>query len=891
MKKYKAVDIEKKHREAWDKSGIYSYDAGDSVKKTFVIDTPPPTVSGALHIGHLFSYTQTDIIARFQRMRGKNVFYPMGWDDNGLPTEKRIQNLYGVSCDPSLPWQSMNLQPLSKKDKTRRKISRKNFLELCDRQAREDEKKYHIFWNRLGLSVDWKRSYRTISASSQKISQTAFINLYKKGLLENRLDPVFWDVRFQTAVAQADMEDRQREGFYHDIKFQVQEGGEVVISTTRPELLPACVALAAHPEDSRYQSFFSKTAVIPLFHGAVPILPSTHADPEKGTGILMICTFGDGEDVRFWKERNPPLKQVVSEEGRMRSSLSFTEGVFQSLKPSVAEKYYHSLSGLSLPQARRKIVELLRETEHLVSEPRPTLQFVKYYEKGDRPLELIPARQWFIKILDHKEKFLERGRQVEWHPPAMRKRYEQWVEGLNQDWCVSRQRFFGVPIPLWYPLNTEGKADFANPILGRGLPVDPVVSAPPGYKEQDRDQPDGFTADADVLDTWATSSLTPLINSSREGESHQTLFPADLRPQAHEIIRTWAFYTIVQSHFHENSPPWKKIAVSGWVVDPTRSKMSKSKGNIVTPDKLMDTYSADALRYWAGRAGLGQDTVYDEQVFKTGQRLVTKIFHAARFVCLQTEPIPVSLLLQGDLKGIRETVDRAWVMFLRENYKTVTGFLENFKYDSALRLAEKTFWSFCDNYIELVKARTYQLKGEAEGISGALALDCSLYLFLKMFAPFLPYITEEVWSWRYGGESRSIHCAPWEKGLALTEGISSPWRTDFKEKEEKHTKSVEAGFGEEEAVRQSGGFLDTVFHVLEQIRNQKAGRRLSLSSVVEELTLKGNPQQIKWLDLCRDDLRRAGHIQSMNIIADQDWKDPPHISLTLDEGGGGSEKT
>ncbi|MCY4512865.1 MAG: valine--tRNA ligase [Bdellovibrionales bacterium] len=873
MKKYKAGEIETKYQKEWDEQGIHSYDPEISAKDTFVIDTPPPTVSGALHIGHLFSYTQTDIIARFQRMRGKNVFYPMGWDDNGLPTEKRIQNLYGVSCDPSLPWESMDLKPLSKKDKTRRKISRKNFLELCDRQAQEDEQKYKIFWNRLGLSVDWKQTYRTIGRQSQKISQTAFINLYKKGLLENRLEPVFWDTQFQTAVAQADMEDRQREGFYHDIKFPVQGGGEVVISTTRPELLPACVALAAHPEDSRYQSFFSKKAEIPLFHGAVPIIPSSHADPEKGTGILMVCTFGDGEDVRFWKEKKLPLKQIVSPAGRINPIPSFTEGIFQSLKPALAKKYYESLIDLPLPEARKKMVEFLKETKHLVSEPRSTLQFVKYYEKGDRPLELIPTRQWFMKILDHKEEFLKRGCQIEWHPPSMRKRYEQWVEGLNQDWCVSRQRFFGVPIPLWYPLSKEGAADFKNPILSHDLPFDPVVSTPPGYKEQDRDQPGGFTADGDVLDTWATSSLTPLINSSWESERHAKLFPADLRPQAHEIIRTWAFYTIVQSHFHENSPPWKKVAISGWVVDPQRSKMSKSKGNIVTPEKLMDTYSADALRYWAGRAGLGQDTVYDEQVFKTGQRLVTKIFNAARFVSLQTEQVSVSHLLEGDLKGITEAVDRAWIMSLGEVYKKVTEFLEDFKYDSALRLAEKTFWSFCDNYIELVKARAYQLKGESGGISGAMSLDCSLYLFLKMFAPFLPYITEEVWSWRYKEESFSIHSSPWEKGSVFIKNLFLS-EVSLKTSDAKEMEEMTQGFEE---------FLSEVFYILEQVRNQKASLRKSLSAPVKELTLKGNEQQIKWFQLCKEDLLRAGHIQNANTLTEPNWKDPFHISLTLDE--------
>ena len=858
MKKYSARDIEQKHRDSWEEQGIYNYKPEERGEAGFVIDTPPPTVSGDLHIGHLFSYTQTDIIARFQRMRGKNVFYPMGWDDNGLPTEKRIQNLYGVSCDPSLPYKPENFQPLIKKSKTRRKISRRNFLELCDKQAREDERKYRLFWSRLGLSVDWSQTYRTIDTRSRKISQTAFLNLYKKGLLENRLEPVFWDTQFQTAVAQADMEDRKKEGFYHDIKFKVQGGGELTISTTRPELLPACVALTAHPEDARYKSFFSKTALSPLFHGEVPVLPSPHADPEKGTGILMVCTFGDGEDVRFQRKQNLPLKQIIRRDGRLREDVSWTEGVFQSLEPLTAQKYYKALTGQTLLQARKTIVQLLRESGDLVSEPRPTLQFVKYYEKGERPLELIPARQWFIKILDHKEAFLRQGRKVKWHPPSMRKRYEQWVEGLNQDWCVSRQRFFGVPIPFWYPLDGEGTPDFTRPVLTDRLPVDPAVEAPPGYGEKDRDQPGGWMADPDVLDTWATSSLTPFINSRWDGERHKKLFPADLRPQAHEIIRTWAFYTIAQACFHENKSPWRQIAVSGWVTDPERSKMSKSKGNVITPEKLMDTYSADALRYWAGRAGLGRDTVYDEQAFRTGQKLVTKIFNAARFVCLQTERVPVSLLLKGDLKGIRESVDRAWITKLCRVHGTVTEFLENFKYDSALRLTEKTFWAFCDNYIELTKARTYQLKDELKGASSALTLDCSLHFFLKIFAPFLPYITEEVWSWRYRGESASLHASPWP--VHLKEPKDPLKEADLEEAED---------------------FLDTVFYILEQIRSQKSSQRKSLSHPVQELTLKGNPRQLKWFELCREDLLRAGNIQNLKTLKSKSEGTLPSVSLIL----------
>ena len=857
MKKYIAREIEQKHQEKWEERGIYNYKP-ESCGETFVIDTPPPTVSGALHTGHLFSYSQTDIIARFQRMRGKNVFYPMGWDDNGLPTEKRIQNLYGVTCDPSLPYKAEIFKPLAKKSKNRQKISRRNFLELCDKQAREDERKYRLFWSRLGLSVDWSQTYRTIDSLCRKTSQTAFINLYKKGLLENRLEPVFWDTQFQTAVAQADMEDRKKEGFYHDIKFKVQGGGSAVISTTRPELLPACVALTAHPEDDRYKGFFSKTARSPLFHGAVPILPSSHADPEKGTGILMVCTFGDGEDVRFWKRQNLPLKQIIRRDGRLSENISWTEGVFQSLEPLTAQKYYKPLAGQTLFQARKAIVQLLRESGDMVSDPKPAIQFVKYYEKGERPLELIPTRQWFIKILDYKDAFLKQGREVKWHPPSMKKRYEQWVEGLNQDWCVSRQRFFGVPVPLWYPLDKEGGPDFTRPVLSDILPVDPVTSAPPGYEEKDRNRPGGWTADPDVLDTWATSSLTPFINSRWEGERHKKLFPADLRPQAHEIIRTWAFYTIAQAHFHENKAPWRQIAVSGWVMDPKRSKMSKSKGNTVTPEKLMDTYSADALRYWAGRAGLGRDTVYDEQVFRTGQKLVTKVFNSARFVCLQTEGIPADLLLKGDLNGVEEPVDRAWIMRLKRVYEKVTEFLENFKYDSALQLTEKTFWTFCDNYIELVKARAYQLKDKPEGASSALTLDCSLYFFLKMFAPFLPYITEEVWSWRYKEESDSIHISPWETFMKSTEGLKT--EASLKETEE---------------------LLDTVFNILEQIRNQKSSRQKSLSHPVRELILEGNSRQLKQFELCRADLLRAGHIQNAKTLSSE--KDSLQVSLTWNE--------
>ena len=433
-------------------------------KKTLLLSTPPPpTISGALHIGHVFSYTQTDILARFQRMQGKNVFYPMGWDNNGLPTERRVQNLYKITCDHKLSATEEQVsfeEILNRKNKKISEflpVSRSTFVHVCSMQTKEDQKDYERLWRRLALSIDWAQTYETISPHSQIISQKSFLDLYKKGFLENRHTPVHWDTQFKTAVAQADMEDRKRTGFYHDIKFRIQHASsEFVISTTRPEMLPACVAVVAHPEDERYKKFFHKQAVTPLFSSLVPFLPSPHADPKKGTGVLMVCTFGDKEDVRFWEKQKLPLKQILNADGFLKDiRFGPLSPQFNSLQIEQANKYYGELKGLRVKQARTKIREMLKETKYLVSDPKPTEHFVKFYEKGDYPLEVIPARQWYIKLLPYKKEFLEQGNKVKWHPPSMRSRYEQWVEGLNQDWCLSRQRFFGVPFPVWYPLDNN----------------------------------------------------------------------------------------------------------------------------------------------------------------------------------------------------------------------------------------------------------------------------------------------------------------------------------------------------------------------------------------------------------------------------------------------------
>ena len=880
MAKYSYGDVEQKLQQKWGHEKTYAYQER-SKKEDFVIDTPPPTVSGSLHIGHIFSYTQTDMIARFQRMSGKNVFYPMGWDDNGLPTEKRVQNLYAIQCDPHLDY-----DPHFKAQKTKDKkplykaVSRQNFLEVCKQQVLEDEVKYKELWSHIALSVDWRQTYKTISPYTQSLAQHSFIGLYHKNLVENRLSPVLWDTQFQTAVAQADVEDRQKQTFYNDISFNIQGGGEFVISTTRPELLPACVAVAAHPKDDRYKKFFERQALTPLFQRAVPILASDHADPEKGTGILMICTFGDMEDLAFCKKKNLPVLQIINEQGFLKD-LDFTSALFKSEKPQLAQKYYSQLRGLRVQQARKKIVEILRQTKHLAGEPKPSRHHVKFYEKGDFPLEILPKRQWYIKILDHREALLQKANQIQWHPPSMKKRYEQWVEGLNQDWCISRQRVYGVPFPVWYKRNETGKVCYDQVILPQDIKqaLDPLKQTPPQFTEGQREQANGFTADKDVMDTWAVSSLTPFINSSwfLDKAKHARFFPADLRPQAHEIIRTWAFYSIVQAHFHEKKIPWRHIAVSGWVITPDRAKMSKSKGNALSPENLIKSYSADAVRYWAGKSSLGQDTIYDENLFKTGKRLVTKVFNAGQFVKIQLE----DKKWQGFevcCKGITQPIDRAWMKSLIDVKMQALDHLSEYRHKKALEIIEKHFWLFCDNYLELVKGRVYQLKHREEGLSGQESLAGSLYLFLQLLAPYLPYVSEEVWQSQYSSEGSSLHQSLYLKKDYLLK-LSDEWAKE-------NALSSPAQLSKEKllsfpALEQNiknklensslnlDSLLESAFFILEEVRNQKSKLGKSLASPLSCLKITAQPQQLSILSFCREDIARASHVSVENILMEE----------------------
>jgi valyl-tRNA synthetase len=531
----------------------------------------------------------------------------------------------------------------------------------------------------------------------------------------------------------------------------------VEIETTRPELIPACVALVAHPDDARYRPLFGREVLTPLFNVAVPVKPHPLADPEKGSGIAMICTFGDLTDVIWWRELSLPVRAVITPNGAFRP-IAWGSAGWETRDAAAAQAAYDQLAHLSAVKARAKVVELLRESGDLIGDLKPITHPVKFYEKGDRPLEIITSRQWFIKTMEFREALLERGRELQWHPEYMRHRYENWVNGLAGDWCISRQRFFGVPFPVWYPVAADGSRDYAHPLVPdeSRLPIDPSTDVPDGYTERQRDQPNGFAADPDVMDTWATSSLTPQIAAGwlDDAELFSRVFPMDLRPQAHDIIRTWLFSTVLRAQLEHQRLPWAHAAISGFVVDPDRKKMSKSKGNVITPMALLEEHGSDGVRYWAANGRPGADTTFDPGQMKVGRRLATKILNASRFALLQTEP-----------KGsVTAPLDKAMLLNLARLVTFATRKLEEYDYTSALSEIEKSFWNFCDDYIELVKARRYGDFGADSASSANGALLAALETYLRLFAPYLPFVTEEVWSWWRSG---SVHRAQWPRAEDL----------------------------------------------------------------------------------------------------------------------------
>jgi len=793
----------------WEKSGIYRFRAPGARSAVFSIDTPPPTVSGSLHVGHVFSYTHTDIVARFQRMRGKHVFYPMGWDDNGLPTERRVQNHFGVRVESG-------------------QITRDDFIGLCETLTAEDEQAFERLWRRLGLSVDWSLTYSTIGERARRVSQLGFLRLLRADEAYQAEAPVLWDVGFQTAVAQAELEDREVAGAWYGINFR-GPSGPVLIETTRPELLPACVALIAHPDDPRYQELFGSTVSSPVFGAAVPVLAHPAAEPDRGTGIAMCCTFGDLTDVQWWRELRLPAAAIIGRDGRLLpdppSGLS---------EPGRAA--YSSLAGLRVRAARSRVAELLTESGDLVGEPRPTVRPVKFYEKGDQPLEIISSRQWFIRSLRYQDALLRRGAELRWHPEYMKVRYDDWVRGLTSDWLISRQRFFGVPFPVWYPLDDLGSPVYAAPILPSSdsdLPVDPQSAPAPGYSPAQRDVPGGFTGDPDVMDTWATSSLTPEIVCGWESdpELFAQTFPMDLRPQSHEIIRTWLFSTVLRSDLLFGSVPWRDVAISGWILDPDRKKMSKSKGNVVTPIDLLERFGSDGVRYWAASGRPGTDTAFDEGQMRVGRRLATKLLNASRFVLGFGSP-PAS----SEVSAPSSPLDLAMLAALDSVVASATAALSDLEYTAALEVTERFFWSFCDDYLELVKQRAYAGDGSAR-----LALQSALSVLQRLFAPFLPFCTEEAWSW---WNDDSVHTSPWPEPAG--------WAGD-------------------------PDLLAAASTVMAAIRKAKSSAKRSMREPADVVLVRGPAAVIEALRSAAADIRAAGNVTSLVL----EPSDDPNLTVEV----------
>jgi valyl-tRNA synthetase len=775
-KKYNPIDSEKKWKEYWKDSNVYKYDF-DSEKEVFSIDTPPPTISGSLHIGHIFSYTQAEIIARFQRMQGKNVFYPFGFDDNGLPTERLVEK-EGDSRAASMP--------------------RSQFVERCLLTTKKYEEDFKNLWLSMGFSVDWSLQYETINPRVQKISQKAFLDMARSQKAYIKESPVLWCTTCQTSIAQAELESMEKETNFNYIPF-ITEEGELLVATTRPELLYGCVCLFVNPKDERYFKYIGKNAIVPLYNYEIPIFSDEKVSLDKGTGVVMCATFGDTTDVEWYEKHRLPYKKVIESNGKICHTVPF-------------------IGGYSISRGRERIIELLKEN-NLLRKSETINHTVSIHERCGKPIEIIPSKQWYIDILSERETYLKAADKINWYPASMKSRYITWVENLKWDWCISRQRYFGIPFPLWY-CSECGKVMLAK---DEELPVNPMESNPSSACSCGNAK---FIPESAVLDTWATSSLTPLINSrwGSENAFDKKLLPMGMRTQAHEIIRTWAFYTIVRSLFHTGRLPWKDIMICGFVLAKKGEKISKSKGNASTsPKQLIEAHSADALRYWAAGAKLGTDTMFSEDELKISKRFLTKLWNAASFCIMQLQSF------NGEKPEHLLPIDE-WII---EKIKLVeeksVEYLNHYEIGLAKHEIDEFFWNdFCDNYLEIVKDRLYkpEVHGISERLSGQYALYNLLLEILKLYAIYVPYITEEIYHSYYKDleRSNSIHKMQWNM------------KSDTKNE-------VILCFGE------------NIKGILSEVRKYKSERNFSLKEKINMLKISIPENQVDYLQNTLKDIK------------------------------------
>lgn len=714
-KKYDFKSAELELEKLWEEEGIYKYQNGRE-RKIFSVDTPPPTVSGKLHIGHVFSYTQAEMIVRFKRMQGYDVFYPFGFDDNGLPTERLVE----------------------KEEQLRAaEVSRSEFRNRCNHTIERYERDFTDLWKRLGFSVDWDLRYQTVSALSQKISQKSFLELVRRKKAYMMETPVLWCTECQTSIAQAELETKECKTTFNYLSFPTSIG-DLLIATTRPELLCSCVCIFVHPEDSRYQEYIGKQAMVPLYGFEIPILADETVSMEKGTGAVMCATFGDSTDLEWYKKHQLSYKEGILPNGRIKEEIPY-------------------IGGRKIKEARAVMIEELKAHGLLIKQEE-LLHSVAIHERCGTEVEIIPSNQWYIDVLSEKERFLEAAEEINWHPAHMKNRYKLWVENLKWDWCISRQRYFGVPFPVWYC------KDCKQPIYAMEdqLPVNPLEDCPReacscGCKE--------FIPEEAVFDTWATSSLTPLINAKHgeAGDISGEILPMGMRHQAHEIIRTWAFYTIVKSLYHTSKIPWKDIMISGFVLAKPGEKISKSKNNDSgSPTALIENHSADAIRYWAANAKLGTDTFFNEEELQISKRFITKLYNAAKFAIMQLEDYKKSEVVPSCLP-----IDQWILQRVNETTLRATELLNDYEIGQARHEIDNLFWKdFCDYYIEIVKERLYQPEkhGIEQRYSSQYAMYHSLLGILKLYAIYTPYITDYIYQnfYRSFENKTSIHQLLWE---------------------------------------------------------------------------------------------------------------------------------